>query len=379
MTEMNILYVITKLELGGAQKHLLTLMRNLNHKKYNLFLFTADSGLLMPDFLSIDNIKVRQSVFLDRPINPFRDTAALIELVNFIKKNKIQIVHTHSSKAGILGRIAAKLAGVKIVIHTVHGWSFNDYQPLFLRTVFIWLERLTAKFSDILIVVSEHDMRKGLMCRIGDASKYKIIRYGINYSEFKPDGGNAREKLGINSDDLVVGMVACFKPQKAPLDFVRMAFKVRRDFSSVKFILIGDGILRKKIERLIRRLGLDNTIILSGWQKDIPFFLSAIDVFVLTSLWEGFPIAILEAVSAGVPIVATNTGGICEIIKDGENGLLVKQKDIGAMAESLLRLLRSKDLRRRFAGQASRILKTDFYFQNMVEKTSVLYDNLITS
>ncbi len=127
MPKINILYVITKLELGGAQKQLLSLINGLNKEKYNIFLFTARDGLLLNEAQILAKVTLKKSRFLERPINPLKDVLALIELYNFIKINKIQIVHTHSSKAGILGRIAAKFAKIKVIIHTVHGWSFHDF------------------------------------------------------------------------------------------------------------------------------------------------------------------------------------------------------------------------------------------------------------
>jgi hypothetical protein len=176
--------VITKLELGGAQKQLLSLITRLDKERFNIFLFTAQDGLLIKEASSITGLTIKKSRYLERPINPLKDLLALIEIYKFIKKNNIDIVHTHSSKAGILGRFVARLAKVKFIIHTVHGWSFNDYQPLFMRSVFIGLERLSARFTHKLIVVSYYDRKKGLKNRIAREDKYRLIRYGIEYTEF---------------------------------------------------------------------------------------------------------------------------------------------------------------------------------------------------
>ena len=281
MQGLNLLYVITKLELGGAQKQLLSLVTHLDKERYNLSLITARNGLLVNNALSIKQLRLVRSSFLERSINPIKDLLALFQIYNFIKKNKIDIVHTHSSKAGILGRWAARLAKVKIVIHTVHGWSFNEYQNRLLRKIIIWLERLTALITDKLVVVSYHDRQKGLDNHIGDTNKYKLIRYGIDYEEFSKKNKALREELGIGTGDLVIGMISCFKPQKSPQDFVRLAFLLNeslpqasspeqnpyhgRDFPlKIKFILIGDGVLRKEIERLIFKFNLGKQVILTG-------------------------------------------------------------------------------------------------------------------
>ncbi len=378
MPKINLLYVITKLELGGAQKQLLSLISRIDKERFSPFLFTAGDGLLVAEAQSIENLKIKKSRFLERPINPFKDILALIEIYRFIKKNKIEIVHTHSSKAGILGRWAARLAKVKFILHTVHSWSFNDYQPLLVRGFFIWLEKLTAKFTYKLIVVSDHDKQKGLQNRIGDERKYHLIRYGINYNEFNTSN-NIRKKLGIDNNDLVVGMVSCFKPQKSPLDFIKLASLINQLLPDleVKFLLTGDGILLRQIEKLIFEFGLQQKVILAGWRKDIPEILSAIDIFVLTSSWEGLPVSVLEAMAASKPVVATYTGGISEIIVEGETGFLVPRRSPDKMAEKLIPLLKDEDLQKSIGLQARHSLGPDFTLENMVKNTQNLYENLI--
>ena len=197
MRKINLVYIITKLELGGAQKQLLSLIRQLDREKFNVFLFTAREGLMMQDALSIPDLTLSKSRCLERAINPLKDILALIEIYLFIKKNKADIVHTHSSKAGILGRLAAGFAKVNLVLHTVHGWSFNDYQPGWKRGFFIWLERLAAAFTHKIIVVSQHDKVKGLANRIGSDYQYHLIRYGISYSDFAIKDQKIKEELYI--------------------------------------------------------------------------------------------------------------------------------------------------------------------------------------
>ncbi len=375
--KINLLYVITKLELGGAQKQLLSLIRNVNKEQFELFLFTGRDGLLVEDALSIPHLKLRRCRFLERAIHPLKDLALLIDLFLFIKKNDIGIVHTHSSKAGILGRLAAKLAGVKIIIHTVHGWSFHDYQPIFLKRLFILLERFVAMFTDKLIVVSYYDQAKGLENYIGDQAKYCLIRYGIDYAEFNINSSSIRKELGLDNNDLVVGMVACFKPQKCPQDFIKLACLVNRDIPEVKFVLVGDGVLRKKVEELISVSNLKENMILTGWRRDIPDILAAFDVFVLTSLWEGLPITLLEAMAGAKAAIATDTGGVREVIKEGRTGFLVQSHDMEELANKLAGLLRDNTLRVRMGNLAKESLKYDFRVDNLISNTEALYNSLI--
>jgi len=377
MQRINLLYVITKLELGGAQKQLLSLIKHLNKEKFKLFLFTARDGLLLSEALSINGLVVKKSRWLERPINPLKDLLALIEIYRFIKKNNIEIVHTHSSKAGILGRWAAKLAKAKIILHTVHGWSFHDYQPRFQQWFFIWQERITAQFTDKLIIVSNYDKQKGLDNYIGNENKYTLIRYGIDYTEFNIRKPDIRKELGIDTHDLVVGMVTCFKPQKSPQDFIKLAFLVKKIIPDVKFLLIGDGILRKKIERSIHKFNLQKQVILTGWRRDIPRILSAIDIFVLTSLWEGLPIAVLEAMASSKPIISTDTGGVKEVIVEGKSGFLVPSRDMNKMSQRLAVLLNDENLRTQIGQNARKSLDSNFALTNMIRKSESLYEDLL--
>jgi len=378
MQKINILYVIAKLELGGAQKQLLSLVSNLGNERFRPFLFTAKRGLLISEASAIDGLTLERSCYLERAISPFKDLLSLAEIYLFIKKNNIDIVHTHGSKAGILGRFAARLAGIKVNIHTIHGWSFNDCQPWLFRKLIIWLERLVGEFTDRLIVVSRHDKQKGLKNHIGSEDKYVLIHYGIDYAEFNRDGQKIKEELGINSKDLVVANISCFKPQKSPLAFVKLAYLVSQNIPDVKFLLVGDGVLRGKIERLILRLNLQKQLILTGWRRDIPDILSAADVFVLNSLWEGLPVTALEALASGRPVIATHTGGISEVIIEGRNGFLVSPTDMQGMCKKLTILLRNPDLRKAMSGNAKEALTSDFLLDSMVEKTKNLYKDLIS-
>ena len=377
MQKINLLYVITELELGGAQKQLLNLITHLDKEKFNIFLFTACNSLLLKEASSIKELTLKKSTYLKRPLNPLKDLLALIEIYRFIKKNNINIVHTHSAKAGILGRWAARCARVKIILHTIHGWSFNDYQSLVLKHFYIWLEKIAAEFTNKLIIVSNHDKQKGLQNHIGDEDKYILVSYGIDRNEFNVKDNTIREELELDDKDLLVGTISCLKPQKSPQDFIKLCFLTNKVLPHVKFVLVGDGVLRKKIERLIRKFNLEKKVILTGWRRDIPKILSALDCFVLTSLWEGLPISVLEAINASRPVIVTNTGGIAEVIEDGKTGFLFEPRDIKSMSDKLSTILGDEDLRRKIATDAKVSLGQNFSLEHMVSNTQAVYENLI--
>jgi glycosyltransferase involved in cell wall biosynthesis len=377
--KINILYIITKLELGGAQKQLLSLVRGLDKEKFNPYILSAYDGLLVNAAKDIVGLKLIRCRLLERPIQPVKDILALFFIYRFIKNNKIDIVHTHSSKAGILGRLAASAAGVRNIVHTVHGWSFHKYQLKTAYYFYLFLEKICASFSSAIIVVSRWDKRLALQQGVGRQDQYRLIRYAINYEELKDDteAAQARKELGLTEADLVVGMVACFKPQKSPLDFIKLAGAINKDFPDAKFILVGDGVLRKQISVLIKKLNLKEQVILTGWCNDIVRILSCLDIFVLTSLWEGLPVVVLEAMAAGLPVVATDTGGISEVVLQGKTGYLVKPKDMPALQGRLRELLMKPYLRKEFAKFAVLALDPNEYsLTNMLKSTTGLYLDL---
>ena len=208
-----VLVVLTKPELGGAQAHVLALLEGADKKRFSLDLFTAKEGLLTQRFGNIPGIRVHRSVFLDRSFSPVKDVLALCELVHYMKKNRIDVVHTHSSKAGVLGRVAARLAGVKRVVHTVHGWSFHDHQPKLFFVMCVLLERWCARFTHVLIAVSTREQDLGKMLGIRPRGYYIVIRCGIRHEDYQNGDARrslARKKLGIGPEFLVIGTVACF-------------------------------------------------------------------------------------------------------------------------------------------------------------------------
>ncbi len=382
MRKYNVLHAITKLELGGAQENTLYTLRNLDRGRYNLFLITNDRGILVEEAKKIKDVKAFFIPELIRPINPLKDLIALIKLFRFCRREKIDIIHTHSSKAGILGRWAARLAKVPIITHTVHGWGFYPKQNFLKRRLFIFLEKITAKITDKLIAVSRANIETGIKNRIEKKEKYTLIRSGIKPSQFQNVEVNIVEKkkeLGLGLDTKVVGMIAPFKPQKAPLDFVKVARRVIGKKPKTQFLLIGDGELRPEIERSIKERDLEKEVILTGWRKDIPQILKVIDVLALTSRWEGLPRVFPEAMASGLPIVANKVDGAPEAIEEGVNGFLISVGDIRGMAEKIIALLDNPEMAKEIGREGREKVFPEFDIDLMVEKIDNLYQELARS
>ncbi len=373
----NILQIITNLELGGAQKQALSLIQKLDSLKYNKHLISAPQGLLLKDARAMQDVRLCLLPALKRRISLLDDLKSFFFIIKYIKQHNIHIVHTHSSKAGIIGRWAGRIAGVKVIIHTIHGWSFNDYLPMPLKRLYIFLERITANITTAFIAVSKNDIRKGCRYKIGREKQYNLIHYGININIDKSRGEKActKQELGIDAGKVCVGMIACLKPQKNPLDFVRLAVNICAKHPDAVFLSAGDGILRDSMRKLIKEKKLGDRVKLCGWRKDIEKILAVCDCIVLTSLWEGMPIALLEAMAFSKPAAAYASDGIKEMIQDGENGYLVKPKDLNCLSEKVDLLLSNPDKAGQMGAKAREFFEQDIFRpEYMLKKTQKLYE-----
>jgi len=376
--------VVTKLELGGAQQTTLYVVAHLDRSRFRPVLISGEPGLLDSEAKALEGVEFYQVPNLMRPIRPWQDARALVALTKLLKKLKPTIVHTNSSKAGILGRWAAWLAGVPIIIHTVHGFGITPNQPAWFRWLLIGLERLTGLITTHWIAVSEADAVKGLGWGLFQRSRVSVIRPGIDTWTFQfpplpvPDRDRLREEWGVVPEHLVVGTVAPLKSQKAPLDFVAVAARVCARVPAARFVWIGDGELRHAIEAGIRRAGLDGRVRLAGWRRDIPSVMRALDLFLLTSHWEGLPLVLLQARASCLPAVATRAGGAAETIVDGLHGWLCEPGDIDGLAERVCRLLTDGAERKRMRRSGGSI-PDEFDSRVALEKRVELYDTLLAT
>lgn len=376
MAKIKVAHIITMLELGGAQQNTIYTIEHLDRGKYDPILISGPGGMLDQEVKNNTQIRCFFVPHLIRPISPLRDTLALICLYRLLKSERVDLVHTHSSKAGILGRWAAHFAKVPKIMHTYHGFGFNDYQKWWVRKLLIWLERITARVTDKLVTVSNENIKKGLTNGIGEEEQYTMIHSGIKVKAFCDINGDIDEKrreIGIEKNVPVIGMIACFKPQKAPLNFIRLAERVCSVYPQAKFVLVGDGELRPRIEKLIEELDLKTRVVLTGWRRDISRIIHIFDVLVLTSLWEGLPRVFLEAWASGKPVVATNVDGARETIIDGKNGFLVEADDLNRMAERVVWLIKNRDLAERMGEEGRKTLYPAFDIDYMVKEIERLY------
>lgn len=375
---LKVCHIITKLELGGAQQNTLYTVSHLDRNSFAVSLVCGRGGMLDAQAGQACPGTVFARHLL-RPVNPPHDTAAIFELRAILRKIKPDIVHTHSSKAGILGRLAARAAGVPHIAHTFHGFGFNSEQPVPVRTAYITAEKLCAAFCDRLIFVSRANMEEARALGLGKPEKYRLIRSGVKLSDYrleKPDRAGVRREMGFEENCPLALCVGNLKPQKNPLDFVRIAAEISRKVPQARFIFTGDGPMRAEAEQLARELGLAGKLAFPGWRDDTRRLMAAADIYMLASLWEGLPRSVVEALASGLPCAAYATDGVADILRDGENGFILPRKDIAGLAGKAADMLADAGLRALLAKNAAGTDLREFDIDYMVAQQEQLYKEM---
>jgi glycosyltransferase involved in cell wall biosynthesis len=378
MSRLKVFHVITKLEFGGAQQNTLYTVSHLDRGRFEPVLASGRGGML--DAKTAD--APYRTVFVDplvREVRPLSDLAALFELAKLMRAERPDIVHTHSSKAGILGRLAAFLARVPVVIHTFHGFGFNDRQAKPKRWAYVAAEWFCAKLSDALVFVSNANMDEGRRLGLGAPSKHRLIRSGVALADFPPSGvdrGRVKAAAGIGMHKPLILSIGNLKPQKNPEDFVRLAKRVLGSRPDARFLFVGDGELRTRCEALILKENIHGKVLFPGWRRDTAELLAAADVFVLTSLWEGLPRSLVEAMRTGLPAVCYDVDGVRDLLQEGVNGYLAVPGDVGALAARVDELLGDDALRRRMGEQAKASVGDEYDIDGMVRSQERLYEEL---
>ncbi|MDI6641920.1 MAG: glycosyltransferase family 4 protein [Elusimicrobiota bacterium] len=393
--KLKVCHIITLLELGGAQQNTLYTVGNLDRDTFQTVLICGSGGILDKEAQELTDTNVYFVRWLIRQINPLYDFMAFLKILQILHFEKPDIVHTHSSKAGILGRWAAVFAGIPVIIHTFHGFGFHDWQNFFVKNFFILLERITSSITTKLIAVSEENIKTALRNKIGDEKNYVLIRSGIKISDYKNakiDINQKKYEFGLSTNSRIITTIGPFKPQKNLIDFIKMAKILSYDLQlrrgtckggshevgryDLRFLIVGDGEQRKSLEFRVESLGLKDRVLFIGWRRDIPEILSITDIFVMTSLWEGLPRAVVEALVSGKPVVAYAVDGIKEIVKDAQTGFLVKPKDVKTLSEKVLLLLQDEKYYLCACESARKSVDETFDIDFMVRQQEKLYSAL---
>ncbi|RLC34499.1 MAG: hypothetical protein DRH33_09265 [Candidatus Nealsonbacteria bacterium] len=385
--KIRVAHIIARMVTGGAEENTLFTVAGLNKEKYEVDLVVGDEfreNIL--NNVKEKDFKIIQVRGLKGPLNFFYDPIILFKLIILIKKGHYDIVHTHTTKTGILGRIAAYITGVPIIISGLHGSAFQAFDSKLLNWALIFFEKLTGRFTDAYISVSELLSERYKEEGIGVRAKYFTVHSGMELDKFfntreKMDRKRKLTELGINleSDHFIIGNVGRLEKVKGHKFLIEAFKKVQeeRGDSFLKLVIIGEGEEKENLVKYVRELGLGDNIIFTGYRKDIEELMAIMDIFVLSSLREGLPRVLVQAAAVGVPSVAFNVDGVPEIVKDGYNGFLVKPRDVNQLADKIIKYIDNRALIKLHGENGRDFVNGKWSIENMVNKIDNVYQELI--
>ncbi len=369
MPSPRILHLVTLSDWGGAQQCVFTLACGLG-PAFDVTIACAPGGPLVARAREA-GIRVAEIPTLTRALHPLADAAAFGRLLRWLWRERFDLVHCHSTKAGLLGRLAARLAGVPGIIFTAHAWPFNEGWPSAVRVGATLAERTWARFTGAIICVAEHVRREALRMHIGRPEQFYVVHNGVDPALWATDRRPPEPETGEACTVLMVGRL---KPPKDPATLIEAW---RRVGGPHRLLFVGDGPLRSPAEALARRNGLSDRIAFLGARTDVPVTLRQADIFALSSAQEGLPLAVIEAMMSGVPVVASDVGGIAEAVVDGLTGFVVPPRDPAALAGALQRLLADPALRARMGAAAHARALQRFTAERMVTQTAAVYEHVL--
>ena len=384
---LRIVHVIARLNVGGAALHVLQLASEQRRRGHDVLVVagTLATGEESMEYLADElDVRLQRLPALQRELSLRRDVAAVRELVRTIRAERPDVLHTHTAKAGGAGRVAAVLARrarPAVVVHTYHGHVLHGYFGRGKETFYRRLEQALARISSRLIAVSREVRDELVELGVAPASKFEVIPYGFDLSDRSVAGAGERTRMraaiGAGDETFVVGWVGRLTAIKRPLDLVRvLSALVELEIDAV-LCIVGDGPDRAEVERLARTLGVSDRCSLVGYQKDLPAWYASFDAFCLTSANEGTPVAAIEALASGKPVVATRAGGTETVVDDGESGFLAGIGDVGGLASRLAELARDPERAEQMGHVGAERVRERFGLDRMVDHVDRLYESLL--
>jgi glycosyltransferase involved in cell wall biosynthesis len=391
--KIKVVHVITRFDKGGSAENTFLTVRDLDKDRYDVTLIRGLSRQsLIGDqearsveknlaALERDGVVVVTIPELVRELAPLTEFRAFLCLFRLFRKRRPQIVHTHTSKAGILGRWAAFFSGVPIIVHTPHGHVFWGYFSRRKTRAFILLEKLTARITDRIITLTDREKADHLHVHIAAENKFTTIHSGVDLSRFSGavlNMARMKKELNLPEGSFIVGTTGRLTQIKGHIHLLEAAVKVRLLRPDIYFVFLGDGELREALAKYAAGSGIAGNVMFAGWRSDVAAVLSAFDVFVFPSLNEGMGKAIIEAMAMGKPVIASDVGGIPDLVTHGCNGLLVPPGDSGALANAILDLYENADKRKEM-GEEGRKTAAGYSVDAMVQKIDALYQTCLNN
>ena len=345
--KITVVHLITKLELGGAQLNTIYTAEHLDPLRYDVYLLSGAGGSLKSRLDELDRQVTVPA--LVREVHCVRDAQVLFSLLRFFKHIRPQIVHTHSSKAGIIGRLAAHLAGIPVIIHSVHGFSFSPCQSFLKRNFYLLAERICSRLTSHFIFVAQSDMSLARKIKLV-TKNYSLIRSGFPMEKFIGRNENPqvmKNKYALTDGHFVCGIIAPFKPQKGLFHLIEIAARVIEQNPAVIFFIAGDGEQRRELENELQRHGISQNFRLPGFIKDVENAIDCFDIGLSTALWEGLPQSLVQLRLKKKAVIASDIPGNREVVRDGESGYLLPVDDHERFAAAILKLAADPVLRNR--------------------------------
>lgn len=382
---MRICHVITRLIIGGAQENTVLTCRGLAECGHEVTLIagpeTGPEGSLWDKAEAAGCALVRVEA-MRRAVRPLSDWRAARELRRLFQHLRPDVVHTHSSKAGILGRWAAAKAGVPVVVHTIHGMSFNRTQSRITQITYRCLEKKAAQWTTMFVTVADAMIDQAVKAGIAPRERFVTIRSGMETDKFMPDRDlrcRYRREWGVRDDDVVVGTIARLFENKGYEEIMAaMAASVMRE-PRLRFVWVGDGAYRARYERRLEEMGLRDRVRMLGLvhPDEVASCINGFDIILHASRWEGLPRAVVQGLLTEVPAVSFDNDGAPEVVRSGETGILVRFGDISGLADALVRLAADAELRRSLGRHGRELCRTAFDWHNMVQSLESLYASLL--
>lgn len=365
-----ILHIITLSEIGGAQKVLYLIVKYLKND-FDITVATSAGGELV-NWIRDLNVRVYEINELERNISLKNDIISFFKIYKLIRNNKFDVVHCHSWKAGVIGRLAAFLAGTEKIYFTVHGWSKLNSNSKIVKLIYLFIEKVLGYITGRIICVCDRDKQLGISLNIASSDKILTIYNGIEKSIYN---GNADIKLelGVPSNSIVIGTVARLAEPKMLIETVDVMKELFCKIENLYFIWIGGGPQFNHIKQYIDRSNISDRFLLTGQKEEVHKFLKIFDIYILLSGYEGLPISILEAMNIGLPVIASNVGGICEQVYEDINGYLI-ENDLEGFHDKVLSLIENKEKRTLFGNNSREIFESMYTIDKMMEGYKNLYD-----
>ncbi len=378
---MRILHLITRLDRGGSATNTLLTVAGLPFPFGQSLIYGRTVEFPQLARRLERSVKMAELPQLVRSPSPLKDLVAFLKIYRLLRKERFDLIHTHTSKAGILGRIAARLAGIPHIVHTPHGQAFHGYAGRAVTAFFVLLERWTATFTDRIIGLTDQEIRDNLERRIGEPQQFVNIPSGIDLTRFEKserDAADVKASLGISPSARLIGSVGRLDPVKGHNYLVEAFVILAPRFPDLHLALVGDGELVPELRSRAEDLGLSDRILFLGWREDVPDLLHAFDLFVFPSLSEGMGRALVEAMAGGRPIVASRVSSIPEVLAGGEAGYLVEPASAAALAGGIEKVLLDRELQARLA-KVARERARNYSVETMLQKIEAVYQDVLGS